>query len=65
MYLFAGKQYVGEPIQCMTPTTFTEDQADYLHSKCWAEDTYYIVQDDDVDGDKVSRSYEGSGINRS
>ena len=34
----------------MTPTTFTEDQADYLHSKCWAEDTYYIVQDNDVDG---------------
>lgn len=41
-----GQQYVGEPIQCMAPTAFSDAQVAYLHSRCWTESTYYILAKD-------------------
>jgi len=41
-----GQQYVGEPIQCMAPTAFSDAQVAYLHSRCWTESTYYILARD-------------------
>ena len=48
------KQYIGDPIECFTPTYFTEPQARYVNSYCWTASTYYLVaadaDDDDYDG---------------
>lgn len=37
------KQFAGEPIECFTPTYFTEPQARYVNSYCWTASTYYVV----------------------
>ncbi|KAH9414223.1 hypothetical protein DERP_008418 [Dermatophagoides pteronyssinus] len=37
------KQYIGDPIECFTPTYFTEPQARYVNSYCWTASTYYLV----------------------
>ncbi|XP_076365852.1 innexin unc-9-like [Tachypleus tridentatus] len=37
------KQYIGEPIECFTPTYFTDAQARYVNSFCWTASTYYLV----------------------
>jgi hypothetical protein len=39
------KQFVGDPIQCFTPTYFTEAQTKYVNSYCWTTSTYYLVED--------------------
>ncbi|XP_076318046.1 innexin unc-9-like [Tachypleus tridentatus] len=41
------KQYIGEPIECFTPTYFTDAQARYVNSYCWTASTYYLVAADD------------------
>lgn len=45
------KQFVGDPIECFTPTYFTEAQTRYVNSFCWTASTYYIPPDnvDDLD----------------
>lgn len=48
------KQYIGDPIECFTPTYFTEPQARYVNSYCWTASTYYLVAADADDDD-----YEG------
>lgn len=40
------KQYIGDPIECFTPTYFTEPQARYVNSYCWTASTYYLVAAD-------------------
>jgi len=43
------KQYIGDPIECFTPTYFTEPQARYVNSYCWTASTYYLVAADQDD----------------
>lgn len=43
------KQYIGDPIECFTPTYFTESQSRYVNSFCWTTSTYYLVTDGTVD----------------
>ncbi|KFM69751.1 Innexin unc-9, partial [Stegodyphus mimosarum] len=43
------KQYIGDPIECFTPTYFSESQARYVNSYCWTTSTYYLVTDGTVD----------------
>ena len=45
------KQYIGDPIECFTPTYFTEPQARYVNSYCWTASTYYLVAADQDDED--------------
>ena len=45
------KQYIGDPIECFTPTYFTEPQARYVNSYCWTASTYYLVAADADDED--------------
>lgn len=45
------KQYIGDPIECFTPTYFTEPQARYVNSYCWTASTYYLVAADVDDED--------------
>ena len=37
------KQFAGEPIECFTPTYFTEAQSRYVNSYCWTVSTFYLV----------------------
>lgn len=36
------KQFAGEPIECFTPTYFTEAQSRYVNSYCWTVSTFYL-----------------------
>ncbi|CAM1293316.1 Uncharacterised protein g702 [Pycnogonum litorale] len=45
------KQFVGDPIECFTPTYYTEAQSRYVNSFCWTSSTYYVPPDDDSDSD--------------
>jgi len=45
------KQYIGDPIECFTPTYFTEPQARYVNSYCWTASTYYLVAADQDEED--------------
>jgi hypothetical protein len=38
------KQFAGEPIECFTPTYFTEAQSRYVNSYCWTVSTFYMEQ---------------------
>ncbi len=38
------KQFAGEPIECFTPTYFTEAQSRYVNSYCWTVSTFYLDQ---------------------
>ncbi|KAI2804290.1 hypothetical protein BLOT_003270, partial [Blomia tropicalis] len=48
------KQYIGDPIECFTPTYFTEPQARYVNSYCWTASTYYLVAADADEDDYES-----------
>lgn len=48
------KQYIGDPIECFTPTYFTEPQARYVNSYCWTASTYYLVAADAEEDDYES-----------
>lgn len=39
------RQYIGDPIECFTPTYFTDAQARFVNSYCWTASTYYLVSE--------------------
>ncbi|KAK2720354.1 innexin unc-9-like [Artemia franciscana] len=49
------KQFVGEPIECFSPTFFTEAQSRYVNSYCWTSSTYYETYTNGAIGDDDSQ----------
>lgn len=40
------RQFAGDPIECFTPTYFTDAQTRYVNSYCWTTSTYYQAPSD-------------------
>ena len=62
--VITAKQYVGDPIQCWCPATFTDSHKSYAKSICWVQNSYYVaIQDtlnppEEWDSDKKLSYYQ-------
>ena len=51
LYLFiivSSVQFVGKPISCFTPASFTDAHITYADFICWISDTYFISIDAEI-----------------
>ena len=49
------KQFAGDPIECFTPTYFTEAQSRYVNSYCWTVSTFYVDSDESTPSDSTDK----------
>lgn len=48
LVLVAGKQYVGQPIECWVPKEFSGDWQTYTENYCWIKSTYWVPSEAEV-----------------
>jgi len=63
--IVSSVQFVGKPISCFTPASFTDAHITYADFVCWISDTYFISIDKEIpEIDDYNQTREGSHIIR-
>ncbi|CAF5210640.1 unnamed protein product, partial [Rotaria magnacalcarata] len=62
--IVSSVQFVGNPISCFTPASFTDAHITYTDFVCWISNTYFISMDKDIPEVNNSEQREGTHIIR-
>ncbi|CAF1428543.1 unnamed protein product [Adineta steineri] len=62
--IVSSVQFVGKPISCFTPASFTDAHITYADFICWISDTYYISNDAEIPDPEDYEARQGTNAIR-